>query len=279
MIEKLTAVLPQLAVIAVVFTIVGWNLTKLFTKPAPAKASKAAPEKANQDRAKNLEAQLEKSKAAHKELKAELETLQQSCVPKESLAQATAELSTARAALETESKRLATLDAEFKKAQETLKALHARANEADKAQKERSFALENELSKAREQLVILQNRPDDSAELLVEIERLRESVAVSTRYAGEVRKRESAAVEALEKAKSQIASTGDLFAVPNPKKIGPVVESSRIAAAKAEVIRLSELNKQAQEARETEVAEVAESSPTPLEEATSEPAEDMMPAK
>ncbi len=279
MLDKLTAVLPQLAVIAVVFTIIGWNLRGLFIKPAaPAKSAKPAPEKANQDRAKNLEAQLEKSKAAHKALKAELETLQLSCVPKETLELTNAELSAARAALDSESKRLATLDADFKKAQETLKSLNARANEVDKAQKDRSFALENELSKAREQLAILQNRPDDSAELHAEIERLRESVAVSTRYAGEVRKREAAAIEALEKAKTQIATTGDLFTVSTPKKIGPVVESSRIAAAKAEVIRLSELNKQVQAARESEVVEeIPAALATPPEEPATEPAEATMP--
>lgn len=252
MIDKLTAVLPQLAVIAVIFTIIGWNLRNLFIKPAATKVTKAAPEKANNERAKNLEAQLEKSKATQKTLKAELEAIQTSCVPKETLEVTQTELATARAALETEAKRLAALEADFKKAQETLKNLNARVNEADKAQKERNFALENELSKAREQLVILQNTPDDRAELQAEIERLRESVAASTRYAGEVRKRESAAIEALEKAKTQVASTGDLFAPATSKKIGPVVESSRIAAAKAEVIRLSELNKQAQAARESE---------------------------
>ena len=92
---------------------------------------------------------------------------------------------------------------------------------------------------------MLQNRPDDSAELYAEIERLRESVAVSSRFAGEVRKREAAAIEALEKAEAKLAGLSDPSRpAPASKKIGPVVESDRIAAAKAEVIRLVELNKQ-----------------------------------
>jgi DNA repair exonuclease SbcCD ATPase subunit len=259
MLDKLSAVLPQLALIAVIFTVIGWNLRGLFiAKPAPPKSTKPVADKAGQDRAKNLEAQLEKSKAAHKSLKAELEMIQSSHVAKEALELAQADLATSRAALETESKRISTLEADYKKSQETLKVLNARANEVDKTQKERSFALENELSKAREQLVILQNRPDDTVELQAEIERLRESVAASTRYAGEVRKRESAAIEALEKAKTQIATTGDLFPEILPKKIGPIVDSGRIAAAKAEVIRLSELNKQAQTARENEAPQEVE---------------------
>ena len=53
-----------------------------------------------------------------------------------------------------------------------------------------------------------------------------------------MRKREATAVEALERAESQpIAASAS-------KKIGPVVDSGRIAAAKAEVLRLVELNKQ-----------------------------------
>jgi len=103
---------------------------------------------------------------------------------------------------------------------------------------------------------------------------------VSTRYAGEVRKRESAAIEALEKVKTQVATTGDLFVVPTSQKIGPIVESSRIAAAKAEVIRLSEMNKQAQVARESEdVEEVPEAPVTPPEEPAVEPAEAVVPVE
>ena len=250
MLSHLSQVLPALAVISAICGFLGWSVRGAANKPAPAKTAKPAPtsDKGQQDRAKNLEATLEKSKAANKALKAELETLQASTVSKQALETATAELDAARKALETETKRISTLETDLKKSQETLKTLNARANEGEKAQKDRSFALENELSKTREQLAILQNRPDDSADLSAEIERLRESVAVSTRFAGEMRKREAAAVEALEKAEAQLANIGDTSrpVAATERKIGPVVDSDRIAAAKAEVIRLVELNKQKQ---------------------------------
>jgi hypothetical protein len=240
----LSKVLPQLAIIAVLCGFIGWSLRGRPAKTAPAKPSPAA-DKGQQDRAKNLEAALEKSKAAHKALKAELENLQSASVSKATFDHTSAELAAARSAVDTETKRISTLEADLKKAQDTVKQLNARLNDGEKAQKERSFALENELSKTREQLAVLQNRPDDSAELHAEIERLRESVAVSSRFAGEVRKREAAAIEAFEKAEAKLADLSDPSRpAAVSKKIGPVVESDRIAAAKAEVIRLVEMNKQ-----------------------------------
>ena len=243
----LSAVLPVLAVLAAVFGFLGWSVRGKSNQPATITATKAAPssDKGQQDRAKNLESALEKSKAAHKNLKAELETLQASSVSKTTLETAAAELEVARKALETETKRSLSLEVDLKKSQDTVRNLNSRANDGEKAQKDRSFALENELSKTREQLAILQNRPDDSAVLNAEIERLRESVAVSTRFAGEMRKREATALESLEKVQSQLASMGDSSRpAAVARKIGPVVDSGRIAAAKAEVIRLVELNKQ-----------------------------------
>lgn len=278
MIETLSKVLPQLAIIAALAGVIGWTLRGLTTKPAPAKAASSG-DKAQPDRSKNLEATLEKSKAAQKALKAELEALQASTVPKATLDAATAELEAARKEFDTETKRISTLETDLKKAQDTIKHLNARANDADKAQKDRSFALENELSKTREQLAILQNRPDDSAELNAEIERLRESVAVSTRFAGEMRKREAAAVEALEKAEAKFADLSDPSrAAVASKKIGPVVESGRIAAAKAEVLRLVEMNKQKEAALAVEEATaVVQESTSPAEEEPL-PAEQQIPA-
>lgn len=265
MIESLSKVLPQLAIIAGVCAMLGWTLRGLKQQPATAAKPASTPDK--QDRAKNLEAALEKSKAAHKSLKSELENLQSASVLKATYDLATASLETTRQALDTETKRIATLEADLRKSQETLKHLNARVNEADKAQKDRSFALENELSKAREQLAILQNRPDDSANLLVEIERLRESVAVSSRYAGEMRKREAAAIEALEKFQASIPNPSDSsHPAAAAKKIGPVGDSNRIAAAKAEVLRLVEMNRQKAETAEAETAEAKISTtdePTP----------------
>lgn len=239
MFELFTKYLLQVAILIAVSGLIGWLLRG---KPAPVKAAPVVEK--GQDRAKNLEASLEKSKAAHKALKAELETLQAASISKTTYEAGTAELETARKALDTATKRIATLETDLKKSQETLKTLNARTNEGDKAQKDRSFALENELSKTREQLAVLQNRPDDSVALNTEIERLRESVAASTRYAGEMRKREAAAAEALEKAEAKLANTSDTpRPTAAPEKIGPVGDSDRIAAAKAEVIRLLEMNK------------------------------------
>ena len=255
----LSEVLPVLAVLAAVFGFLGWSVRGVSNKPAPAKAAKPAStsDKGQQDRAKNLEAALEKSKAAHKALKAELENIQASSVSKATMQSAVAELEAARKALDTETKRSSTLETDLKKSQDTLKSLNARANDGEKAQKDRSFALENELSKTREQLAVLHNRPDDSTQLNAEIERLRESVAVSTRFAGEMRKREAAAVEALEKAEARLADLSDPSrSAPISKKIGPVVDSGRIAAAKAEVIRLVELNKQKEAEAPVEAAPV-----------------------
>ncbi|MES2439661.1 MAG: hypothetical protein V4584_11365 [Verrucomicrobiota bacterium] len=246
MIENLSTLIPVVAVTSAVSGFLGWSMRAPSKKAVhPAKSSPAA-DSGKQERVKNLEAALEKSRASHKETKHELEALQAGSVSKSTLDATAAELDAARKELDGVGKRISSLEADLKKSQETIKTLNSRANEVDKAQKDRSFALENELSKTREQLALLQNRPDDSAELQAEIERLRESVATSTRFAGELRKRESTAIEALEKAEARLATaleTGRDLPAPS-KKIGPVVDSGRIAAAKAEVIRLVELNKQ-----------------------------------
>lgn len=243
MLEHLSQALPLILVIAAVCIGLGWALRGFFAKPAVSAKSSPTIDSGKQDRVKNLEAALEKSRASHKETKSELDALQASSVSKAALETVSAERDAARKELDGIGKRISVIETDLKKSQETIKHLNSRANDVDKAQKDRSFALENELSKAREQLAILQNRPDDSANLQAEIERLRESVAVSTRYAGEVRKREAAAVEALEKAEARLAEAGTATRPAASKKIGPVADSGRIAAAKAEVLRLVEQNK------------------------------------
>jgi DNA repair exonuclease SbcCD ATPase subunit len=255
--KLLSQALPQLAVIAAICAWIGWTLRGKSNKPAEATAKAQPIKEKGLDRARNLESALEKAKAAQKSIKAELEQLQAQSAPKSDLESATAELDTLRQSIAADAKRSAALEADLKKAQDTIRNLNARANEANKSEKDRNFALENELSKTRQELAILQERPDDSATLLAEIERLRESVAVSTRFAGEVRKREAAANESLEKAQAQIAALSDPSRpAPAPsKKVGPVAESSRIAAAKAEVLRLLEQNKIQAEIPETAIAE------------------------
>lgn len=258
-ITQLAKVLPQLAIIAAVFGIIGWWLRGSSAKPEPAKSTKsAASDKAPQDRSKNLESALEKSKAAHKALKSELDGLKAGSIPKADHEMRLAELEAAHSSLATESKRTAVLEVELRKAQETLKTLNARSNEVSKAQKDRSFTLENELSKVRRELALLQDRPDDTATLQAEIERLRESVATSTRFAGELRKREATTLEALERAQAQLANAGDAARPAASRKIGPVGDGTRVAAAKAEVLRLIERNKQ----NSTEVSPAIVESPT-----------------
>jgi colicin import membrane protein len=254
--------LPQIALVAAISVLIGWLLKGHFTKAKPVKAA-ATPESPNRDRAKNLEATLEKSKAAHKALKSEFDALQAASIPTATFEKTTAELESVRKTLDIEAKRISTLETDLKKAQDTIRNLNARANEADKAQKDRSFARENELSQARQQLAQFEARPDDSAVLHAEIERLRESVAVSSRFAGEVRKREAAAMEALEKAQAELAASGDPSRVVAKvaKKVGPVGDSDRVAAAKAEVLRLVEKNQQAPAAPAEEAAAVVAEQP------------------
>jgi len=253
-----TSFLPQIALVVAISILIGWALKSRFSKPKPSKVT-ATTENPNRDRTKNLEAALEKSKATHKELKAKLEALEAATVPTATFEKTNAELESTRKTLDTETKRISTLETDLKKAQETIKNLNARANEADKAQKDRSFTLENELSQVRQKLAQLEAQPDDSAVLHAEIERLRESVAVSSRFAGEVRKREAAAVEALEKAHAELAALADPSntVAKVSKKIGPVGESDRVAAAKAEVLRLIEKNKQAPAPAAEEIAPIA----------------------
>ncbi len=269
--SQLSNLLPQVAIIAGVCGLAGWSLRGAFTKPAPAKATpNNAP---GRDRLKSLESALEKSKSSLKTLKSEHDALKASAVPTASFEKTNAELDAARKSLESGATRISALETDLKKALDTIKNLNSRANDADKVQKDRSFALENELSKARQQLAIVEGRPDNTTELHAEIERLRESVAVSSRFAGEVRKREAAAQEALEKAQAQLAELSDPSRPSlTSKKIGPVAspapvgDSERVAAAKAEVLRLLESNKQAAALEPVSIAPVAEAEVEEVEE-------------
>lgn len=286
--QTLSQVLPHIAVIAAVCGFVGWSLRGRSQKPIQGKSSKPSSPDKGSERVKNLEAALEKSRAAHKALKSEMDHLQENSVGTSVLDDVTAELEASRKLLETGTKRVSALEGELKKAQDTNKALNTRSNGADKAQKDRHFALENELSKARQQLATLQERPDETTELHAEIARLKESVAVSTRFAGEVRKREAAAVEAMEKAQAELTAANDPSRpAASSKKIGPVVESGRIAAAKAEVLRLVEMNqRKAAEAAATETvtevevleAEIAQAAAVTTEPAAEPLAADFAPA-
>ncbi len=252
MIENLSTLIPVVAITSAISGFLGWSMRSSSKAPSSTAKPSSTADGGKQERVKNLEAALEKSRASLKTVKTELEALQTASVSKASLDSAVAELDTAKNELNTVGRRISSLEADLKKSQETVKNLNNRSNEIDKAQKDRSFTLENELSKTREHLAILQNRPNDSAGLQAEIERLRESVVVSTRYAGEMRKRESIALEALEKTEARLSEAKTTDRPSAPRKIGPVADSGRIAAAKAEVLRLLEQNKQKAAASELE---------------------------
>ena len=128
----LSKVIPQLVFIAVMAGVIGYMIRGAFAKSAPTKS--AGPEKPQQDRAKNLETALEKSRAAHKSLKAELESLQSASVSQATFTAAAAERDAARTALETESRRLAALEADLKKSQDTIRQLNNRANDLGRLQ-------------------------------------------------------------------------------------------------------------------------------------------------
>lgn len=250
MIDHLLKALPLVAVIAVVVGIAGWWLRALMVK---ATSQPLVSEPTKQEKVKNLEIALEKSRSSHKATKTELDELKAGSVSRQELDAAIHELQVTRETSEMGSKRAASLETELKKSQETIKSLNTRANEMEKAQKDRSFQLENELSKARQDLAQFENRPDDSGELRAEIERLRESVASLTRYSGELRKKEAAAVEALEKAKASF-SRDSAKSPMIPEK--PAGDSDRVAAAKAEVLRILEQNRLKQSEQQPSAPEV-----------------------
>ncbi len=229
--DILAQVIPHLLVLAALAGAIGWAIRGKTAAPPPNPREPAPRERPRSDAA------LEQARAAQKSLKTDLETLRASSVPRTELEATTAELESTRQSLAAEQNRAAALDADLKKSRETIRQLSARTNEADKTRNDRAFALENELSKAREQLTLLQSRPDDTAELQTEIERLRESVATTTRYAGELRKREAAANDALAKLQERLAQSPSP-AAPAPTRTG---ESDRVRAAKAEVARLNAL--------------------------------------
>ena len=101
MIDNLSTVLPVIIGVAAVCGFLGWSMRGPGVKALPAKTSKPSPavDKGQQDRVRNLEATIEKSKVTHKALKSELEVLQSASVTKTVHEQTLAELSDARKAL------------------------------------------------------------------------------------------------------------------------------------------------------------------------------------
>ena len=294
---------PLLVVTAAVFTYFGWVLRRRFH--APAAASHAKPAVADdlpaRERVKKLENSLKKAEAARKAADDELAAVQAKSISKvvhDKLAQ---QLTDANLKVEGEAKRMQALEAELKRARDTVSNLSSKANEANKGQQERVFALENELSKVRGELAALIAKPDRSAELEKEVARLRDALTNANRVVGELRKSEAAAVadsekarkkldaarakaaeaaEAAEKARAAIpvVSVAGAFArMPSPPPI------SRTAEAKAGLERIEAARKATEDAAaRTPISEPSqalpepEEAPVPVIEPTPEPAAEQL---
>ncbi|KAB2640595.1 MAG: hypothetical protein DVB26_05840 [Verrucomicrobia bacterium] len=251
--------IPLLAFTAVLFGLFGWWLRRKFHAPVVSSSKPSTPDDLPaRERVKKLEHALTKSEAGQKSLQHELATLQAKSVSKQALDKASKELADAQQRLDGDLKRIQALEAELKKARETLNTLNSSTAEANKGQRDRTFVLENELSKTREALALLEARPDNSLVLQAEVDRLRETLTNSTRVIGELRKLETTYAQALAKTQAQLEAATQSCAATSPDTVGlmPAMEaaernlrqtaavSTKIAAAKEAVERLQALNAQ-----------------------------------
>ncbi len=240
---------PYLAVVSIVGGFIGWYLRCKIGK-CHGHQSEVVHSHDSDDlsRIKKLQEKLNKAESLNKTLKMDLETSQSKLVDSTVHKKTIEQLAVLQSDLSATTLRANSLEAELKKAKETVGSFHAKANTETKEQRDRTFALENELSKARSEIARLQSGKDDSGELREEMERLRESTGNATRYAGEMRKREAALTDELNASKIALQQAQDklLFAPVAAKQTSapptvaalPVGDSPRVKAAKEEVIRL-----------------------------------------
>ena len=254
--------LPILALTAALFGWFGWWLRRKFHAP---QVSSSKPHATQDDlpareRVKKLENSLAKSETAHKSLRHEFETLQAKTVSKHTLEKAAKELADAQHRQDADHKRIQALETDLKKARETLNSLNSAAAEANRGQRDRTFTLENELSKTREALAILEARPDNSLALQGEVDRLRETLTNSTRVIGELRKQETTSAQSLAKCQTQLEAATRLpaasahdsvsllpameLAERNARKPSKENTSTKVAQAIEDVERLQALNAQ-----------------------------------
>jgi hypothetical protein len=253
--------LPILALTAVIFTMLGWRLRRKFHAPVVSSGKPHAQDDLPaRERVKKLEHALAKSDAVNAALKHDLESVQAKSVAKSSLDKAAKDLASALHRQEADQKRIQTIEADLRKSRETINTLNSTAAEINKGQQQRTFAIENELSKTREALAILEARPDNSLALHAEIDRLREALTNSTRVIGELRKQEAATSHALAKCQAQLDATTSIPAAAEagPVSLLPAMEmaerkltrsnntgaSDKVAAAMLEVERLHAHNAQ-----------------------------------
>ena len=254
--------LPILALTAALFGWFGWWLRRKFHAPlvSSSKPHATQDDLPARERVKKLENSLAKSETAHKSLRHELETLQAKTVSKHTLEKAAKELADAQHRQDADHKRIQALETDLKKARETLNSLNSAAAEANRGQRDRTFTLENELSKTREALAILEARPDNSLALQGEVDRLRETLTNSTRVIGELRKQETTSAQSLAKCQTQLEAATRLPAAGAPDAVSllPAMElaernarkpskentSTKVAQAIEDVERLHALNAQ-----------------------------------
>jgi AraC-like DNA-binding protein len=247
-------ILPYLGACSLIAGFVGWYLHHKFVQQLGSHAEPVNHSKDDQVRLKKMQEKLHKSEALNHSLTNELNAIRTASVNKADHEAAAQLLAETKKSVDLERQRAATLEADLKKAQETISAFHSKANAAVKDEKSRIFLLENELSKTRAELLGLQGKGDDSTELRKELERMRESVANATRFAGEARKREAALAEELEAGKAKwekLSAVGTpVISTPAPlptfASAMPAVVSDNVAKARAEVARLNEERKQKQ---------------------------------
>ena len=283
--------LPFLGLTAVLFGVFGWWLRRKFHAPVVSSSKPSAPDDLSaRERVKKLEHALTKSESAQRSLKQDLETLQAKSVSKQALDKASKDLADAQHRVDADLKRIQALEAELKKARETLNTLNSSTAETNRGQRDRTFALENELSKTREALAILEARPDNSLVLQAEVDRLRETLTNSTRVIGELRKQETTTAQALLKTQTQLEAATQQAAAPsdavsllpameaaerNQRKPAKEVVSTRVADAKEAVERLQALNaqKEAERLAAEHAAVKAEQQRLATEQATAAKAE------
>ena len=222
--------LVLLSATAALFGYFGWWLRHKFHAPvvSSTKPATVPDDLPARERVKKLEHSLSKSEAEKKALKHDLETLQSKTISKLAHEKITKELAEAQHRLESDLKRIQALETDLKKSRDTVNTLNSNAADANKGQRERTFALENELSKVREALSVYESRPDNTLTLQAEVDRLREALTNATRVIGDLRKQETAAVEAMNKAQKKLEAA---LAKANPEETGAVSFSTAMEQA------------------------------------------------
>jgi DNA repair exonuclease SbcCD ATPase subunit len=198
--------LPYVAICSTVAFLLGY----FFSRPKSTKSSATsahAPTNDESARIKKLQEKLQSSETAAKSLRQQLESLKADSITKTEHATLQSGLDALQEKWNTEKKRVAALEADVRKAQDTAASLNSRLNADAKAQNSRVIQLENELSQAREALNLAGTAPAYTApDLQAELDRAKDTVANAMRLVGETRKRESALQQELESLKKRVES-------------------------------------------------------------------------